>query len=135
MLLWTSFAFEALRPAERAPSALHDMITGMAGGEPRWLTSLDTGAARVVAQDGTGYAIGLAILCLVIAAGALLPALTRASLVLAVLLALTIWLIGENLGQIATGTGTDPNTGPPLVLLALCYWPVTRHTPGRRTGG
>lgn len=126
VLLWSCFAFEALRPAERAPSTLHDMIAGMSGGEPRWLTVLDDAAARLVAEDGTGYAIGLAALCLVIAAGALVPALTRVSVVLAILLASAIWLVGENLGQIATGTGTDPNTGLPLILLALCYWPHSR---------
>jgi hypothetical protein len=34
-----------------------------------------------------------------------------------------IWAIGENFGGIATGQGTDPNTGPLIALLALAYWP------------
>jgi hypothetical protein len=41
----------------------------------------------------------------------------------AIALALVIWLVGEDLGDIFTGRGTDPNTGPLLVLLALAYWP------------
>lgn len=131
VLLWAGFAFEALRPAERAPSALHDMIAGMAAGEPGWLTDLDNQAARVVAQHGAGSAVGLALVCLVVAASVLIPALTRVGLVLAVLLALTIWLVGEDLGQIATGAATDPNTGLPLILLALCYWPPGSRSPAR----
>ena len=30
-------------------------------------------------------------------------------------------------GGILTGSGTDPNTGPLLMLLAAAYWPATRR--------
>ncbi len=39
---------------------------------------------------------------------------------LSVLMALFIWWAGEGFGQIFTPVGTDPNSGPLLVLLALC---------------
>ncbi|TAM83716.1 MAG: hypothetical protein EPN43_13020 [Jatrophihabitans sp.] len=128
VLLWSAFAFEALRPAEREPSAAAGMISGMAGGEPRWLVAIDDLAARAVAHHGAACAVGLAAACLVIAAGVLVPALTRAGLVLAVAVAAVIWVVGEDLGQIATGAATDPNTGPALILLALCYWPNRRRS-------
>ena len=35
-----------------------------------------------------------------------------------------IWVVGEALGTVFTGGGTDPNSGPLLALLALAYWPV-----------
>ena len=40
------------------------------------------------------------------------------------MIATAIWVLTENLGGILTGTGTDPNTGPLLILLAAAYWPL-----------
>jgi hypothetical protein len=37
--------------------------------------------------------------------------------------AAALWL-AEGLGGILTGSGTDPNTGPLLALLALAFWPA-----------
>ena len=42
---------------------------------------------------------------------------------------MAIWVAGENFGGIFTGQGTDPNTGPMLVMLAIAFWPR------RRVGG
>ena len=42
-----------------------------------------------------------------------------------------IWVFGEALGRILTGGGTDPNSGPLLILLALAYWPVRTRPPHR----
>ncbi len=61
--------------------------------------------------------------CLAIAAGILCRATTPAALLLSVLVALVIWVFGENFGGLLTGQATDPNTGPLLILLAVAYWP------------
>jgi hypothetical protein len=53
----------------------------------------------------------------------------RVTLVVAVVLAALIWVFGEALGAIFTGTGTDPNSGPLLALLALAYWPARAAAP------
>ena len=47
----------------------------------------------------------------------------RPALVLAVVLALFIWVAGEDFGGILTGHATDPNSGPLLILLAAACWP------------
>ena len=47
----------------------------------------------------------------------------RPALVLAVVLALFIWVAGEDFGGILTGHATDPNNGPLLILLAAACWP------------
>ncbi len=39
---------------------------------------------------------------------------------LSILIALFIWWAGEGFGQMFTPLGTDPNSGPLLILLALC---------------
>jgi hypothetical protein len=123
--LWASLAYFAMQPGNRAPQALHDMIAGMANGEPSWLAALDRNAAALVAHQGLAASIVLAIVLALIAVGVYLPApAARATLVLAIVVAAVIWVVGEALGTVFTGGGTDPNSGPLLALLALAYWPV-----------
>ena len=48
------------------------------------------------------------------------------SLLLTVALALIYFAIGQGMGGVLTGSGTDPGTGPLLILLALAVY-ATRH--------
>jgi len=129
LTLWGSLAWFAIGPAaSRAPQAMRTMISGMASGEPGWLASLDRNAANLAAGQGTTVAVTLAVVLGLVAAGVFLPVPgARAALVLAVTVAAVIWVVGENFGGILTGSGTDPNTGPLLILLAAAYWPATRR--------
>ena len=68
--------------------------------------------------------IVLAAVFVAVAVGILFPATARPALVLAAVVSLAIWVAGENFGGIFTGQGTDPNSGPLLVLLAAAYWPL-----------
>ena len=125
LVLWGSLAYFALTPANRAPQALHDMIAGMASGEPGWLAALDKYSAALVAQRGLAASIVLAAALAIVAVGVYLPPpLARATLILAIVVAAVIWVSGEAFGEILTGGATDPNSGPLLALLALAYWPV-----------
>jgi hypothetical protein len=136
LVLWLSLAYFALTPANRAPQALNGMIAGMESGEPGWLSAIGKGAASMVANQGLAASTVLAAAFVVIAVGLYLPAsAARATLVLAIVVALVIWVAGEALGTILTGGGTDPNSGPLLVLLALAYWPVTAVPAGASLAG
>ena len=129
LVLWGSLAYFALTPANRAPQALHDMIVTMASGEPGWLAALDRHAAALVAHQGLAASIVLAAALAIVAVGVYLPPrMARATLVLAIVVAAVIWVVGEAFGTILTGGGTDPNSGPPLALLALAYWPLATVT-------
>jgi hypothetical protein len=129
LVLWLSLAYFALTPANRAPQALNQMIAGMESGEPGWLSDIDKGAASLVASQGLAASIVLAVALAVIAVGVYLPRpAAKATLVLAIVVALVIWVVGEAFGTILTGGGTDPNSGPLLVLLALTYWPIKALT-------
>ena len=131
LVLWVSLAYFALTPASRAPQATSSMISGMASGEPSWLAWIDNHAASTLSHDGLAVSIVLAIALAVVAAGVYLPPqAARATLVLALALAAAIWL-AEGLGGILTGSGTDPNSGPLLALLAVAYWPVTAAVSGQ----
>ncbi len=125
LVLWGSLAYFALTPASRAPQALHDMVAGMADGEPGWLAALDKHAAALAAHQGLAASIVLAVALVIVAVGVYLPpSLARATLILAIVVAAVIWVFGEAFGGILTGGATDPNSGPLLALLALAYWPV-----------
>ncbi len=125
LVLWLSLAWFALLPGNRAPQALHDMIAGMADGEPGWLAALDRGAASLVARQGLAASVVLAVALVIVAAGVCLPLpYAKAALVLAIVIAAVIWVFGEAFGVVLTGGGTDPNSGPLLALLALAYWPA-----------
>jgi hypothetical protein len=133
LALWGSFGYFALLGANRAAQGLHSMMTGMAVGEPGWLASLDRGTASLLVGRGTGVSVVLALVFVVIAAGIYLPGRgARAAAALAAAVALLIWLAGENFGGILAGSGTDPNTGPVLVLLAAAYWPRRAAVDGVR---
>ena len=134
LVLWLSLAYFALLPGNRAPQALNGMIAGMESGEPGWLAALDRGAASLVAHQGLAASIVLAVALVIIAVGVYLPSgAAKATLVLAIVAAAVIWVFGEAFGGILTGGGTDPNSGPLLILLALAYWPLraTATTPAR----
>jgi hypothetical protein len=131
LVLWGSLAYFALTPASRAPQATSGMISDMASGEPRWLAWIDNHAASALSHDGLTVSIVLAIALIVVAVGVYLPArAARATLVLALVLAAAIW-VAEGLGGMLTGSGTDPNSGPLLALLALAYWPTAKAVSGR----
>ena len=132
LVLWLSLAYFSLIPGNRAPQALHDMISGMASGEPGWLGSLNNHAASLLAHQGLAASIVLAVVLAFIGIGVFLPAPgARAAVVAAIILAALIWVFGEDLGEIFTGSATDPNTGPLLALLALAYWPARTGLPAR----
>jgi hypothetical protein len=101
------------------------MIAGMDSGEPGWLSATERGGASLVANQGLAASVVLAVALAVIAVGVYLPPpLARATLALAVVVALVIWVVAEALGGILAGGGTDPNSGPLLLLLAVAYWPL-----------
>ncbi len=127
LVLWASLAYFALIPSNRTSQGLSSMVGGMASGEPGWLAALDNHAASLLAHQGLAASIVLAIALLVIAVGVYLPApAARGTVLLAIVVAALIWVFGEAFGTILTGGGTDPNSGPLLILLALAYWPLSR---------
>jgi hypothetical protein len=124
LVLWGSLAFFALTPGSRAPQAASSMISGMAAGQPGWLAWIDNHAASALNHDGLTVSVVLAAALVVVAVGVYLPPpAVRATLVLALVVAAAFWL-AEGLGGILTGSGTDPNSGPLLALLAITYWPL-----------
>ncbi len=109
--------------ATRHPGRL---FGGMEDGEPGWLVTLDRHVVSATAGHGAALAAGVGVVLLVVAVSVLLDAARRPAIALAVAFSVFVWVTGENFGQLFTGFGTDPNTGPLLILLALAYWPSRR---------
>jgi hypothetical protein len=132
LVLWLSFDYFALLPANRAPQAVSGMIASMNSGEPGWLAAILRAAASLVAGQGLAVSVVLAVAFALIAVSVYLPpraaTTARAALVLAIVFAVVIWVAAQALGGILASGATDPNSGPLLVLLALAYWP-TRALP------
>jgi hypothetical protein len=123
LALWGALACLSLQPAVSAGRGPGRMISAMAAGEPGWLGVIDRHLGGLLGHYGLAASILLAVTLGVIAAGPYLPRpAARAVVVLAVVAAAVIWA-AEALGGVFTGSGTDPNSGPLLALLAVAYWP------------
>jgi hypothetical protein len=123
LLLWGSSAYFLLQGPVSAPGALSSTLAGLADGEPGWLAWLDRSAASAAGTHGGITCMLLAVIFVLIGAAVYVPAAARPALVAAAISAAAIWVLTENLGEMLTGTGTDPGTGPLLVLLVVAYWP------------
>jgi hypothetical protein len=125
LVLWGSLAYFAVLAGNRTAQGLHDLIAGRADGEPRWMASVNRSAAGLLAHHGLAASVVLAVLLGAIALGVFLPVpAVRVTVVLAVVVSLVIWVVGQDLGELLAGGATDVNSGPLLVLIALAYWPL-----------
>ena len=135
VVLWGLLGCFAVLGVNRSPQGLNQLVSQMATGQPRWLADLDHHVANLLAHRGLGVSVALALVLGVIAVGVFLPPkAARVTVALALVFGVGIWVLGENFGGIFTGSGTDPNSGPLLMLIALAYWPP-RLSPARPAGG
>ena len=126
LILWASFVRFLLLAANRSPQGLNQALAAMAPGEPGWEKSIDNHLARALANHGTQVSLGLALLCAIVAVVVFVPALLKPGLIVAAVVALC-WWVAQDFGAVFTSQGTDPNTGPLLVLLAATFWPPPPH--------
>jgi hypothetical protein len=110
-----------LLPGQNRSSELSGALAGNADGAPGWLAALDRGAARSVEHAPIPVTVVLAVAMAAIGLLALRPAAFRGVAAFAGgALAVTFWVVGQNLGELYTGQSTDPDAGPLIVLMAVC---------------
>jgi hypothetical protein len=119
--LWGSFCYYLLLPDNRAPGAIAQLFAST-DGQPGWLVAVMNGMSGFAGHYAGGITVALTVACALTAVGVWVRPARRPALLLAVAAASLIW-VAEGFGGILTGQGTDPSTGPPLILLAACYWP------------
>jgi hypothetical protein len=127
-LLWIGSAALWLLPANRTGAAVHDAIANAPSGA-RWLSSIHSTLAAVTAGHGMAIAVGAAVLSAAIGVAGLLGRCATLALASSTAIALVYMIIGQGVGGVLTGSGTDPGTGPLLILLAISIYALHRSEP------
>jgi len=131
--LWLGSAALWLLPANRAAGAVHDAIARAPSGAS-WLTSVHSSLATATAGRGLELAIVAASLSAAIGLAVLVDRGRKPALAMSIAIALIYFVVGQGMGGILTGSGTDPGTGPLLILLAVALYPRNRSRQPRDTG-
>ncbi len=126
---WSLAAILFLLPNNRTPTSVSSAITGMSPGEPSVYSHFLNSFGNHFGSGGVGTTWLLAIGSLVVGFGPLVFRRPTPFLAAGGLLATFFWISGQGLGGIFTGSGTDPNSGPLIVLLALAMVPAAIHDP------
>jgi hypothetical protein len=121
---WSLAAVLFLLPNNRTQTSVSSAIVGMAPGEPHTYSSFLSTFGNHFGSVGTQATWGLAIASLIVGFGPLVVRRPQFFLFVGGLLSLFFWITGQGLGGIFTGSGTDPNTGPLIILLALAMVPT-----------
>jgi hypothetical protein len=122
---WVLSAVLFLFPMNRTQTSISSTITGMAPGTPEWYSHFLNSFGNAFASIGTQSAWVLAIASLVIGLGPLAVRRPGWLLFLGGLLSFVLWITGQGfLGGVLSGSGTDPNTGPLIIVLALAMVPA-----------
>ncbi|MBV9002220.1 MAG: hypothetical protein JO304_24400 [Solirubrobacterales bacterium] len=124
-LLWFGFAALWLLPANRAQATVHDAIANAPSGA-HWLAGIQTTAASAAAGHGLAIALVAAGLAAAVGLSALFARCATPALVLAIVIGLVYFVLGQGMGGILTGSGTDPGTGPLIILLAISIYSLRR---------
>jgi len=123
--LWAGMTALSVPWVYPAREMLTSNLSESAQGQPGPLVHLADGAARLVAADPVAAAWMLALVQLAVVSGWLLDHRhPRSWLGLAIVVTGAYWVVGQCLGGMLAGNGTDPGSAPLVVLLALAAWPA-----------
>jgi hypothetical protein len=126
---WSLAAILFLLPDNRTSTSVSSAITGMSSGEPSTYSHFLNNFGNQFGSGGVWTTWLLAIASLIVGFGPLLFRRPTPFLAGGGLLAAFFWVSGQGLGGILTGSGTDPNTGPLIILLALAMVPAALPDP------
>jgi hypothetical protein len=128
LVVWSGFwalaAVLFLLPDNRTTTSVSSAIIGMSPGEPSGYSHFLTHFGNHFGSVGVQGTWLLATASLVIGLGPLVARRPNVFLLAGGVLSVLFWFSGQGFGGIFTGSGTDPNTGPLVVLLALCMVPA-----------
>ena len=117
-VLWLGGAALELLPGRDTNASVSMSLAMNASGAPGWLAAVDNRLADLVPYTGVSVIVDLVVLQASAGLGVLLSRRARAAaLSLGISLSLAYWIAGQGMGQFWSGTATDPNTGPLVILL------------------
>jgi hypothetical protein len=122
---WVLAALLFVFPVNRTRTSISSAITGMAPGTPEWYAHFVTSFGHAFSSIGTQTSWVLAIVSLVIGLAPLVVWRPGLYLLAGGVLSFVMWITGQGfLGGVLSGSGTDPNTGPLVIVLALAMTPT-----------
>ena len=119
--LWILMGVLWLLAVNSSANATYSLIKAAPAGSA-WLASLQNGFMDVSRGHGLTIAVVLAGLSFAIGLAVCFNWQPRAFLWIAIVLNVVYWFVGQGLGGILTGTGTDPDAAPLFVLLAVVLY-------------
>ncbi len=122
---WSLAAVLFLLPANRTTTSVQSAIVGMAAGVPGWYAHFLTNLGHLFSTTGTQTAWLLAAVSVAIGLGPLVARRPGWFLGAGALFSFLMWVAGQGLiGNVFSGSDTDPNTGPLVILLAAAMVPT-----------
>jgi hypothetical protein len=127
-VLWVGGAIFQALPGQNTGS---DVAGAVADG-PGWLGRLDASIAGWITDHGTAVVVALIVAEAVIGLGALYRRSRGPAVAAGVVLALAIWVVAQDIGQLYSGQATDPNSGPLIALMGIAVLSVVPTRVGAR---
>jgi hypothetical protein len=122
---WSLAAVLFLLPANRTRTSIQSTVSGMSAVAPGWYAHFLTSVANFFSTTGTQTAWILAAVSVTIGLGPLVARRPGWFLAAGAVLSALMWFAGQGLvGNVFSGSDTDPNTGPLVILLAAAMVPT-----------
>jgi hypothetical protein len=118
-VLWLGGAVLQLVPGSDTNASISMSLAMNASGAPALLAAIDNHLAALVPYYGVSIVVDLVVLQALAGLGALVARTTAAAVLLGIGLSLVYWVAGQGMAQFWSGTSTDPNTAPLIVLLGV----------------
>jgi hypothetical protein len=116
-VLWVGAAVLQVLPMNNSGADVASAL--QADGSPSWLAGFNSSLAGWITRHGLLVVVMLVAAELLIGLAVLYRKTVSVGATVGLLVALAIWVIAQNFGQLYTGQATDPNTLPLVVLMAL----------------
>jgi hypothetical protein len=129
-VLWVAMGWLWLLGVNASANATRTVINAAPSGMS-WLSTVQQWAADAAKGNGLLIAFVLAAVSVAIGIAVWRNWRARQFLLLAVILNLAYWVLGQGLGGIFQGGATDPNAGPLFVLLAFALYSLIDERPTR----
>jgi hypothetical protein len=127
-VLWGIMAWLWLLAPSSSANAIHNAINAAPSGMS-WLSSVQDGFASITKGNGLIFALILAALSAAIAVSVAINWRASEFLILAAVLNLIYWVVGQGFGGMFAGGATDPNAGLLFILLAYVMYTLVPYQP------
>jgi len=117
--LWVGSAIFNALPGQNSSAAIVEAINTNADDAPGWLAAIDHHVSSALTGSSWWLPVGLVALQFAIGIGGLAHGRLKAAVAwTGALLSLGFWVVGQSVGELYSGTATDPSTAIVVVIFA-----------------